>query len=230
MPNYHGLLVALATGTHTASALASATSLPRANVPYYLNQLQGLGYVRKRTPLDGKAHTRQVRYILADALLRFWFRFVFPRLSAITELGPDRAWSEQIAPQLDSWLGSRFEDFCREVLPRLYATDGVTAAYEVGEFWSRDVQIGVVGFRQDGWTDLGECKWGAGRGANAIRQLQQAAGRFPNERGATLGLHIFARRPGPEALPPQVRWHTLAGLYALGSDSGPREVRATTQS
>lgn len=211
---YYAVLTALSAGSCSVSEVARATSLPAANLPYYLNQLIELGYVRKRRPLDGRAHSRQVRYTLADPLLRFWFRFVFPQLSAVTELGPERAWSELVAPGIDPWLGGRFEDLCREAMPTLYAEEGVTSPYEVGEYWARDVQIDVVGFRRDGWTDLGECEWGTSGGASAaIRQLQQAASRYPNERGATLGLRVFARRSGPQRLPPSVRWHSLADLY-----------------
>jgi len=32
---------------------------------------------------------------------------------------------------------------------------GVTAAFEIGEYWDKHVQIDVVGLRDDHWTDIG---------------------------------------------------------------------------
>jgi len=48
-------------------------------------------------------------------------------------------------------------------LSGLYLKDRVTAAFEVGQYWSKTTRIDVVGLRDDGWTDLGECKWGTVR-------------------------------------------------------------------
>ena len=59
-----------------------------------------------------------------------------------------------------TYFGHCFEALCREVLPEIYRREGVTAAFEIGEYWNKGTQIMLVGLRDDGWTDLGECKWG----------------------------------------------------------------------
>jgi hypothetical protein len=54
-----------------------------------------LGYLSRRFPLtDKKPNPRQVRYVLQDPLLRFWFRFVFPNLGFLQQMGPVRAFAE----------------------------------------------------------------------------------------------------------------------------------------
>ncbi len=56
-------------------------------------------------------------------------------------------------------------------------------------------QIGVVGLRDGGWTDLGKCKWGPVRAPRAVaRELGGQATAFPNRRGATIGQRIFSRQ------------------------------------
>ena len=124
--------------------------------------------------------------------MRFWFRFVFPNVSMIRGSGAARAFSERIAPALDAWFGHCFERLCREALPLIYAQEGVTAGFEVGEYWSPATQIDVVGMRDDHWTDLGECKWGAVRSPRALEtELEHKLQRYPNRRGATLGRRLL---------------------------------------
>jgi AAA+ ATPase superfamily predicted ATPase len=134
----------------------------------------GLGYVQRRYPLTGKQPSaRSVQYALDDPLLRFWFRFVFPHQSILRALGAAAGFTELVRPDLDTYYRYGFEGLCREALPLIYVSEGVRAAFEIGEYWHQDVQIDVVGLRQDGWTGLGECKWG---GRIAPRGCESAGG------------------------------------------------------
>ena len=168
-------------------------------------------------PLTGiKPVARQVRYVLDDPLLRFWFRFVFPNLSFIQQMGPRRTMRERIRPELDSFFGHCFEVLCREALPRLYELEGVGAAFEVGEYWDKEVQIDVVGLRDDNWTDLGECKWGQVRSQRQlIEELERKVRVYPNPRNATVGRRLFLKKtPGKRTEDvPGLRWHSLEDLY-----------------
>ena len=152
---------------------------------------------------------------LIDPLLRFWFRFVFPNMSVIRSAGAERAFGERIAPSLDAWFGECFERLCRQALPFIYASEGVVAGFEIGEFWNAKTQIDVVGMREDNWTDLGECRWGAVRSARALEaELEGRVERYPNSRGATLGRRYFVRRI-PASKKGARGWHSLVDLYAL---------------
>ena len=76
----------------------------------------------------------------------------------------------------------------------------------------------MVGLRQDGWTDLGECRWGVARSAHQARgDLEAKVGLYPNRRNATIGRRVFTRESAPRERPhpggPEVRWHDLADLY-----------------
>src|SRR5207247_2253080 len=100
-------------------------------------------------------------------------------------------------------------------LPWLYASEGVTATFEVGEYWDRDVQIDVVGMRRDGWIDLGECKWGPVRSAAALaREIEQKVVAFPNPANATIARRAFTRARVAGGGAPGIRWHSLDELYA----------------
>ncbi|MEM8993852.1 MAG: DUF234 domain-containing protein, partial [Acidobacteriota bacterium] len=151
-------LLALAAGAGTPAEIAKISDIAPASLPYYLKQLAELGYIERRYPLTGgRQNPRKVRYRIQDPLLRFWFRFIFPNQSQIRQLGPEKAYGQLIAPKLDAFYGSCFERLCREAIREIYRRDGVTANFEVGEFWGGKAQIDVVSLRRDGWTDLGEC-------------------------------------------------------------------------
>ena len=214
---YYAILLAIAGGHTTNRTIAEHTGVPERSLHYYITQLGGLGYVGRRHPLTGRPPVaRHVRYALDDALLRFWFRFVFPNLSFIRQMGPQRSFRERVRPDLPSWFGLCFERLCREALPRLYEREGVGAAFQVGEYWDKSVQIDVVGLRDDGWTDIGECKWGTVRSRPALEaELAAKVGAYPNPRGATLGRRAFLRcRPaGTPREANGVRWHDLDDLY-----------------
>ena len=214
---YHAVLVALSTGSLMHKDIAARASTPERSLGYYLKQLEELGYTERTYPLTGgKPQARSVRYTLKDPLLRFWFRFVFPNLTFAQREGPARTYRELIRPGIDAYFGSCFERLCREALPYLYAREGVSAKYDVGQYWDRNTQIDVVGLRSDGVTDLGECKWGAYGGVPRFSaELESKVGAYPNPRGATLVRRAFVQKcpQSAQARESGIHWHDLEDLY-----------------
>lgn len=227
--SYYAILMALAAGARTSRAIAAQTGIGERSLQYYFKQLEELGYLARRHPLTGRAPVvRHVRYDLEDPLLRFWFRFVYPNLSFIKQMGPSRALSDRIRPELEAYFGGCFERLCREALPVLYAKEGLAVGHAIGEYWDKTVQIDVVGLRDDGWTDLAECKWGAIRSQRAVEEeLEAKVAHYPNPRNATIGRRIFSRtRPsGRGAAGGAVRWHSLEDLYAGRAMTSPAQER-----
>ncbi|MEE8585769.1 MAG: ATP-binding protein, partial [Acidobacteriota bacterium] len=213
--NYYAVLLAVAGGNSSAQAISKASGIESRSLHYYLQQLVALGYLQRRYPLTGKKPAaRHVRFSLEDPLLKFWFRFVYPNTSYLPYMGPELALQHRILPGLDSYFGHCFERLCREALPHLYRREGVTAPFQIGEYWSRDAQIEVVGLRDDGWTDLGECKWGQIRSANKLEQeLEKRVGSYPNQRNATIGRRIFIRGNIPPKASKNHLWYGLEDLY-----------------
>lgn len=226
--SYYAILLAMASGARTAAEIARRTGIGDRSLQYYFKQLMEMGYVRRRYPLTGAGQpaARHVRYELDDALLRFWFRFVYPSTSFIAQMGGARTMKDRIRPELDAYWGGCFERLCRQALPSLHEREGVTAAFEVGEYWDKETQIDVVSVRDDGWTDLGECKWGTVRSWKALEQeLEGKVASFPNPRNATIGRHIFTRDPAPPEVTggSRVRWHSLVDLYGRAAPAKPRK-------
>lgn len=221
LDNYYAVLFALAAGTATLAELSKETGVARGSISYYVQALEELGYVARRYPLvdlDERPAARHVRYGIEDPLLRFWFRFVFPNQSSIVRLGAKAAYDVHVKPALAGYYGGCFERLCRERVAAIYEAEGVGVRFSVGEFWSKDAQIDVVGVRDDGWTDLGECTWGKVRLVKDLTDLRgelaSKVGAFPNRRGATVFRRFFVReRPKKLVAQPGERWHTLEELY-----------------
>lgn len=193
--NYYALLMALSQGSLTLGDIARRTGLPERGLGYYLHTLLELGYIAKKYPLsEMKPAALHVRYVLTDPLLRFWFRFIYPHQSLITQLGPQDAYRELMAPNLDTYWGACFENLCREALPSLYEQEKVMAPYSVGEYWNKEVQIDLVGLREDHRVDLGECKWGTIPSLKAVAEdLRRKSGLFPNREGRSVHLRLFSQ-------------------------------------
>ena len=219
LERYSTILTTLATGSLAQGELARRCGLDTRAIPYYLTHLRELGYVARRFPLSGRAPaSREIRYSLEEPLLRFWFRFIFPNQSFLAQRGAEPTLRDRIRPELDAYFGGCFERLCRERLPALYAHEGVAATYEVGEFWDRQVQIDVVGVRDDHWVDVGECKWGSVTSVPALcAELEAKVRCFPNPALASIGRRIFTQHPLPHPPqgPPHIRCHSLADLAAL---------------
>lgn len=215
--NYYAVLTAVAAGYTNNKAISVQTGIPERSLHYYIQQLSSIGYIARRLPLaGGKANPRRVRYVLDDPLLRFWFRFVFPNLSFIQQMGPQRALQRRIRPELDSYFALCFERLCRQALPVIYEREGVNASFEVGEYWDNNVQIDIVGLRDDNWTDIGECKWGMVKSYMALlKELNKKVNSYPNTRGASIGKRLFVRKM-PNTKPDGINdviWHSLEDLY-----------------
>jgi AAA+ ATPase superfamily predicted ATPase len=207
------VLEAIAMGRRSQGDIARAVGLGSSALAPHLKNLVSLGYVERLQPVSPRRPPRtSVVYRVADPLLRFWFRFLAPNASTLRRLSPERALEQLVLPQWEAFCGEAFERLCREALPLLYDAEGVTARFEVGEYWDRETQLDVVGLRGDGWMDLGECKW-SGRPslAAAERELRARAGRFPLE-GRTPRLHLFFRRT-PRARSTTLALHDLDELY-----------------
>lgn len=214
---YYAVLFAIGSGSTVAKDIARQAGIDDRALHYYLQQLVDLGYVRRIYPLtSGRPAARHVRFELDDALLRFWFHHVFPNKSYIAQMGPRMALRDRIRPKLAAYFGTCFERLCLEALPALYASEGVTAAFTVGQYWDRDVQIDVVGVRDDNWIDLGECKWGAVRSPRSLlAELEAKVRHYPNSGNASIRPRVFTRDSVAKPLP-GAEWHCLRDLYDLG--------------
>ena len=162
--NYMAILEAIAAGNHKLTDVARRAGLERTNANKYLSVLQELGYVKRLVPVTVRhpERSRKGRFVITDAYLRFYFRFLRPHLDDI-EMGRVRQVRQLLERHLTDFIGTHtFEEICREWV-RVKSDLGELPffASQVGSHWSKTAQVDVVGVNwQDRQILLGECKWG----------------------------------------------------------------------
>jgi uncharacterized protein len=162
--NYIAILEAIASGFHRLTEIATMAGIARTNISKYLGVLQELGYVERQVPATVRRpeKSRQGRYVITDAYLRFYFRFLKPHLAAIAR-GRTRQAVSLLHDHLLDFIGTHtFEELCRQWVSDVAEMDELPFLPErVGSFWSRQAQVDVLAIN---WRTkhilLGECKWG----------------------------------------------------------------------
>ena len=193
---YFAILTLLAEQRMRQKELAKRSHLDSRVLAGYLTTMLDLGYIAKAYPVVArKINPHQVLYEVADPLLCFWFRFIFPNLQLCRPGQEQAVFSQCIQPQLDSYFGKRFEKLCQEALLADYRKRKLVWDH-VGRYWDKEIEVDVVGVRRDRWIDLGECKWGSVKSLGEVAQsLARKSARYPNPQGASIGKHIYLRTP-----------------------------------
>jgi len=176
--NYLSVLHAIGSGAHTLDEISKAAGLAKQNVSTYLGRLADLHMVERRTPAtlpkERRDGSRQGRWHLVDAYLRFYFRFIVPNQRALALELYDSVW-EEIGGQLRAFIGmTAFEEICRDwLLIQAQENKLPFMPEDIGAHWSAKAQVDVVAIH---WRKkellLGECKWGTNPvGLGVIREL-----------------------------------------------------------
>jgi AAA+ ATPase superfamily predicted ATPase len=203
--NYAAVLEAIAGGFHQLSEIAMMAGISRTNIGKYLGVLQELGYVERQVPATVRRpeQSRQGRYVITDAYLRFYFRFLKPYLADIAR-GRVRQAVSLLYDHLLDFIGTHtFEELCRTWIGDVAEMGELPFLPErTGSFWSRKAQVDVVAIN---WRTkeilLGECKWGQKPvGREVLQTLINKTDKVLPD-GATWQVHyaFFARQGFTEA-------------------------------
>jgi uncharacterized protein len=194
--SYFGVLAAIASGRTRNSQIGSLLELPSSNVAATLERLADLGYVHERMPVAPTVRRSRGFWQLADPFFRFWFRRVAPNRSRLDRgEAIDSVW-EQVAGDLDTYVGRIFEDVCRRWLSRYSQVEPARDASTIGSWWSRDGahEIDIACADRKQYTLLGSCKWSRRAvGEDALDALCSSRDAIDG-RTADARLALFARR------------------------------------
>jgi AAA+ ATPase superfamily predicted ATPase len=194
--SYFGVLAAIASGRTRNSQIGSLLELPSSNVAATLERLADLGYVQERMPVAPTVRRSRGFWQLADPFFRFWFRRVAPNRSRLDRgEAIDSVW-EQVAADLDTYVGRIFEDVCRHWLARYSQIEPARSAIAIGSWWSRDGahEIDIACADRKQYTLLGSCKWSRRAvGEDALDALASSRDAIDGQT-ANARLALFARR------------------------------------
>jgi len=161
---YLAILKTIGAGHHSLSEISEQSLVSTTHLPAYLNTLQELRIVDRRISATIKPSKRRQsrlgRYHLSDPYFRFYFRFLDP-LREDLDYDRERVF-RYIQEGLSSFVGATaFEEISRQWIRHQSNQGQLMVRFEqVGQHWSRKVQVDVVGIDWDHKVLLlGECKW-----------------------------------------------------------------------
>lgn len=132
---YNFLLEIIASGQNRLADIATEASIGTNKCAKYLNTLIDLGILTKEFPAAGEIQ-KKVRYVFADHMLRFWYRFVYPNISSILFDRGEEIYEQYVAPGLNDYLLPVLESICTEYLERLADTGQTPFLYRhTGSWW-----------------------------------------------------------------------------------------------
>jgi AAA+ ATPase superfamily predicted ATPase len=228
---YESILKVIAEGHHTPQEIGAQLDLTSQYLSPYLKQLTALHLVERRLPAtlppERRAKSREGRYHLCDAYLRFYFRFIAQNLALVEHEQMDLLW-ERIAEQLRAFVGvTAFEEISRDWVRAMGKQRRLPVIPEVvGSHWSKEEQLDVVAMS---WRDrkmlVGECKWGLDRvGRDVVTELLEKAARVRPDEKFRVSCAVFARSGFTEAARAEARAHEVILLDAETMERDLREA------
>lgn len=197
--NYMAIIDAIASGNYALTDIALHAGIDRTNIVKYLGILQELGYVERCVPATVRRpeRSRKGRYVITDAYLRFYYRFLQPNLAFIEQGMVEQAIS-LLRDHLVDFIGTHtFEELCRDWVA-VQADRGVMPFLpeRIGSFWSKDAQVDVTAIN---WRTkeilLGECKWGTNNvGKDTIQKLIEKSNKVLQKNEWDFYYAVFSRR------------------------------------
>jgi AAA+ ATPase superfamily predicted ATPase len=161
---YNGIIEAIADGASRLNEIATKCHIESNKCGKYLTSLISLGIVKKEIPVTDTTSKKSI-YLLDDMMFRFWYRFVFPNLSAVVSGLGEQLYDTEIAESLSAYMGLAFEDICKQFIileakkNRLPFLIG-----KIGRWWGNNPkekhqeEIDILTFRGDNALFC-ECKW-----------------------------------------------------------------------
>ena len=220
--NYFSILRAIAQGATRLNEISQAARVgDAATTARYLDILQDLRVVGRIVSATETRPEKSKRglYRIADAFLRFWFRYVHPHQGSL-DLGlADAVLAQRVRPTFDQFVGYAFEEAARAFVARLARAGELDFLPErVGSWWDREGEVDVVAVSDaDGALLLGECKWSVNPlGADVLDDLRRKArlvdpaGRWPH-----VSYALFARAGFTPAVAVQA---AAEGIRLIGPD------------
>lgn len=161
---YNAIITAIAAGYSRMSEISTKVGEDTNVCANYIKNLINLGIIRKETPYGEKASKKSI-YSIEDNMFYFWYRFVLDNNSAIARGAADVVY-KRIEPQLPDYMGSVFEEICKQYLWKQLLTGSAPIEFHsIGRWWGNDpvqkkqAEIDIMGEQDSESALFAECKW-----------------------------------------------------------------------
>lgn len=216
---YFSILQTIGAGDHKIGHIARTLEMPTNRLSAYVQTLEDLNFIERRTPVTAGSQSRQGLYDISDLFARFWFRYVFPNQSYL-EIGRTANVEAQLRATFDSeFVAAVFEECCASYLWRMADRGDLPfVPQRVGRWWAGDCEIDLLALNRESNDILfGECKWGQQPiGIDVLKSLYDKARQVGWQRDERREWFVLFSRAGfQEALLERARHPNSAGNYDL---------------
>ncbi|MEG0595059.1 MAG: DUF234 domain-containing protein, partial [Christensenella sp.] len=176
--SYFSLIKTIALGNQKIGKIAGALGVKQSGLSKYLKTLVDLDILEREVPVteENPAKSRRGLYKIKDNFMLFWFRFIYPNMSAIESGHPELAMTKIKSHLIDNHVAFVYEDVCLEEMWRLNAANAWPFAFtKAGRWWdNKNNEIDIVALDPEGNNIIfGECKyWKGPIGANVLHDLE----------------------------------------------------------
>lgn len=157
---YHAILTALAAGWQKLNDLYLHTGFSRAKISVYLKNLMELEIVEKVFSYDtaGRENTQKGIYRIKNRFILFYFRYLYPHMSALALMPPEQFYQSYIEPEMEAFSAEVFREAGRETLEAWNALGKLPFTYTRSGEWAGKVgSIDVVAEDEQGHTLIALC-------------------------------------------------------------------------
>lgn len=181
---YNAIIKAIATGSTRLSEISSKVGMESGLCSTYIAKLISIGIVKKEHPF-GEETGRKTIYILEDSMFRFWYRFIPNQISVIQRGAAEEAYNE-IVNQISAYMGSVFEEICKQYLWRLNLNKKLVISFTAaGRWWGNnpekkeETEIDIIASKNMDAAIFAECKWTNEKvGSNVLDTLVERSNLF----------------------------------------------------
>jgi AAA+ ATPase superfamily predicted ATPase len=131
---YFSILSSIANGKNSRNEIENSLNK---EIGGYLTKMENDYYlIKKATPIFKQSKTKQVRYMLEDNFLTFWFRFIY-KYSHMIEIGAYQQLKKVIERDYDTFTGIMLEKYFKT---QAMETEAFT---NIGSYWDRKGEIEI---------------------------------------------------------------------------------------
>jgi len=215
---YNVVIEAIASGASRLNEIATKCRIESNKCAKYLASLISLGLISKEYPFGETANKKSI-YKLEDFMFRFWYRFVFPNMSAITAALGAAVYDNEVEGQLNAYMGLIFEEICKQWLFEM-AKRGSLPFFigNLGRWWGTNPttraqeEIDIMAVHKSNAL-FAECKWkNADVGMDVYHELKRKSELFHHE---NVYLYVFSKNAFTGELRLAEQEHGLVKLFAL---------------
>ena len=159
---YDTILACIAGGCDKLNDLYLKTGFSRAKISVYMKNLAASDIIEKAVSFEtgGWENAKKGVYRIRDNYVNFWFRFIYPHLSALYMMSAEEFYDTYIEPGLNTYLNRYFVGVCMEYLWLLNLTGKLPLHIKkMGTWIGKTGNIDIIAQNEVRENLVGLCNW-----------------------------------------------------------------------